>query len=107
VRAVAFSQSVFKSKTGDDAILQAFHVLNQFDIPKGSARDNEKDANGNIQADYTLWTAASDLKTKRYYFHTYENRQIRMLDLMKMDVDGKNIVKISITGEGAIKSLTQ
>lgn len=107
VRAVAFSQSVFKSKTGDDAILQAFHVLNQFDIPKGSARDNEKDANGNIQADYTLWTAASDLKTMRYYFHTYENRQIRMLDLMKMDVDGKNIVKISITGEGSIKSLTQ
>ncbi|MET0278375.1 MAG: choloylglycine hydrolase family protein [Pseudorhodoplanes sp.] len=107
VRAVAFSQSVFKSKTGNDAVLEAFHVLNQFDIPKGSARDGQKDANGNIQADYTLWTAASDLKNKRYYFHTYENRQIRMVDLMKMNVDGKDIVKISITSDGSIQSLTQ
>lgn len=106
VRAVAFSQSVFKSKTGNEAVLQAFHVLNQFDIPKGSARDGEKDANGNIQADYTLWTAASDLKTKRYYFRTYENSQIRSLDLMKMNVDGKGIVKISIKGDEVIKSLT-
>jgi choloylglycine hydrolase len=75
VRAVAFSQSVFPPKTGDEAVLEAFHVLNQFDIPKGAARDREKDENGNIQADYTLWTGASDLKAKHYYFRTYENSQ--------------------------------
>ena len=107
VRAVAFSQSVFKSKTGDDAISMAFHVLNQFDIPKGSARDGEKDANGNIQADYTLWTAASDLKTRRYYFRTYDDSQTRVVDLMKMNVDGKDIVRMSIKGDGVIKPLTQ
>ena len=44
VRAVAFSQSVLPSKTGRDAVLEAFHVLNQFDIPKGAAREHEKDA---------------------------------------------------------------
>ena len=65
VRAVAFSQSVLPSKTGDDAVLEAFHILNQFDIPKGAARDREKDSNGNVIADYTLWTAASDLKQLR------------------------------------------
>lgn len=107
VRAVAFSQSVFKSKTGDQAISTAFHILNQFDIPKGSARDGEKDANGNIQADYTLWTAASDLKTRRYYFRTYDDSQTRVIDLMKMNVDGKDIVKLSIKGNGVIKPLTQ
>src|SRR6266853_2101577 len=58
VRAVAFSQSVFKPKTGDDAILEAFHVLNQFDIPKGAAREHEKDEHGNVLADYTIWTSA-------------------------------------------------
>ena len=36
VRAVAFSQPVFPSKTGDDAIVEAFHILNQVDIPKGA-----------------------------------------------------------------------
>lgn len=106
VRAVAFSQSVLPSKTGDDAVLEAFHILNQFDIPKGSARDREKDANGNIVADYTLWTAASDLKQMRYYFRTYENSQIRMLDLMKMAIDGPDIVTISMKGNEVIESLT-
>ncbi len=106
VRAVAFSQSVFKPKTGTDAILSAFHVLNQFDIPKGSTRDGEKDSNGNIQADYTLWTSASDLNARRYHFRTYDNSQIRSLDLMNMNVDAKDIVRISIRGDEVIKNLT-
>lgn len=106
VRAVAFSQSVLPSKSGDDAVLQAFHILNQFDIPKGSARDKEKDANGNIIADYTLWTSVADLKQLRYYFRTYENSQIRMLDLMKMAIDAPEIVTVSMKGDEVIESLT-
>jgi len=106
VRAVAFSQSVLPSKTGDDAVLEAFHILNQFDIPKGAARDSQKDENGNIVADYTLWTAASDLTRMRYYFRTYENSQIRMLDLMQMDIDGKEIVTVSMKGDEVIESVT-
>ncbi len=106
VRAVAFSQSVLPSKTGYDAVLEAFHVLNQFDIPKGAAREHEKDEHGNILADYTQWTVASDLKAKEYYFRTYENSQIRMVDLTKMNLDAKDIVTISMKGGEVIKSLT-
>jgi choloylglycine hydrolase len=107
VRAVAFSQSILPSATGSDAVLEAFHILNQFDIPKGAARDREKDAHGNTLADYTLWTAASDLKAMRYYFRTYDNSQIRVVDLMKMNLDAKDIVKMSITGTEVIKPLIQ
>ncbi len=89
VRAVAFSQSVLPSQTGYDAILQAFHILNDFDIPKGAARGRDKDEYGNIVADYTLWTSASDLKAKRFYFRSYENSQIRMVDLTKQKLDGQ------------------
>jgi choloylglycine hydrolase len=106
VRAVAFSQSVFKAKTGYDAVLEAFHVLNEFDIPKGAARDREKDEHGNILADYTIWTAASDLKAKRYYFRTYENSQIRVVDLTTMSLDAKDIVTISMKGDEVVKPLT-
>lgn len=105
VRAVAFSQSVFPSKTGYDAVIEAFHILNQFDIPKGSARDGTKDANGNVQADYTLWTAASDPKARRYYFRTYDNSQIRVIDLMSMDLDAKDAVTIPIDGDEVVKSV--
>jgi choloylglycine hydrolase len=105
VRAVAFSQSVLPSKTGHDAIIEAFHILNQFDIPKGSAREHEKDEHGNVVADYTLWTSAIDLKAKQYFFRTYDNSEIRMIDLMKMNLDAKDIVKISIEGDEVIRPI--
>ena len=80
--------------------------MNQFDIPKGAARDQEKDEHGNVIADYTLWTSANDLKAKRFYFRTYDNSQIRMVDLMKMNLDAKEIVTISMKGGEAIKPVT-
>jgi choloylglycine hydrolase len=106
VRAVAFTQSIFQPETERDAILQAFKILNQFDIPKGSTRDGEKDANGNIQADYTLWTGASDLKSKRYLFRTYDNSQIRSVDLMSFDIDGEEIVKLATAGEEVFEDIS-
>jgi choloylglycine hydrolase len=105
VRAVAFSQSVLEPKTGEEAVLDAFHILNNFDIPKGSAREAEKDEHGNILADYTLWTAASDLKSKRFYFRTYNDSRIRMVDLMTMNLDAKAIVTFSMHGEETFQRL--
>jgi choloylglycine hydrolase len=105
VRAVAYSQSVWQSKTGADAVLEAFHVLNNFDIPIGSARvPGSKD--GVVQADYTLWTSAKDLETKNYYFRTYENSRIRMVELMKMNLDAKEPIRISMKGDEVIESVT-
>jgi choloylglycine hydrolase len=106
VRAVAFSHSVLPSQNGDEAVLETFHVLNQFDIPKGAAREHQKDEHGNIEADYTIWTDATDLKAKRFYFRTYENSRIRMVDLTRMKLDGTDIVTISMKGGEDIQSLT-
>jgi choloylglycine hydrolase len=54
----------------------------------------------------TIWTSAGDLKAKQCYFRTYESSQIRMVDLMKMKIDGKDIVKLSTKGEEVIQPLT-
>ncbi|TAJ39710.1 MAG: choloylglycine hydrolase family protein [Reyranella sp.] len=105
VRAVAFTQSILESATGGEAVLEAFHILNNFDIPKGAARDEKKDAQGNVVADYTLWTSANDLKARRFYIRTRANSQIRSVDLMKMNLDAKDIVKFSIKGQEVIKPL--
>lgn len=107
VRAVAYSTSVLPSRTGGEAVLQAFHILNNFDIPAGSSREEHKDAHGNIIADHTIWTSASDLKAKRFYFRTYDNSQIRSVDLMKMPLDAKTITSISMKGPEIIKSLNR
>ncbi len=103
IRAVAFSQSALPVETAREGVLQAFHILNQFDIPMGSARGVE---NGHKVADYTLWTSASDLKNHRYYFRTYANSRIRMIDLKKMDLDAKQIKTVSMAGEEIIEDLS-
>ena len=86
-------------------MIEAFHILNHFDIPKGAAREHEKDEHGNVLADYTIWTAAIDLKARQYLFRTYENSQIRMVDLTTMHLDAKDIVKMSMKGDEVITPL--
>jgi len=105
VRAVAFTQAAPTAKTGRDAILEAFHILNNFDIPKGTSQKVKKDANGNIVTDHTTWTSANDLKAKKFYFRTYDNSQIRVVELMKMDLDAKKIISIPMTGKEVFKEL--
>jgi len=91
IRAVAFSQSVIGLKTENEARDCAFHILNLFDIPLGIVR--QKESSSNItQYEYTEWTSVSDLKNKRYYFCTYGNRNLRMIDLMKLNLDSKEPV---------------
>jgi choloylglycine hydrolase len=102
LRAAAYSQSVLPSATGPEAVLTAFHILNNFDIPKGSVR--EKDENDKVVADYTLWTSVNDLGAKQFYFRTHENSQIRMVDLMKMDLDATELVNYSMGGAEVIES---
>ena len=105
VRAAEFSQSAYQAETGRAAVLEAFHILNNFDIPRGSARERGKDIHGNPPADYTQWTSANDLKAKQYYFRTFENSRIRMISLMKMDLDAKDIATISMKGDEEIETL--
>ena len=107
VRAAIYSASVLPSATGEEAVLQAFHILNQFDIPKGVARDHEKDEHGNIIADYTLWTSANDLKARRFLIRTYDNSQIRSIDLMSQNLDAKEITTFSTQGKETILPLTK
>jgi choloylglycine hydrolase len=78
IRAVAFQEMHAPSATADDGIKTAFHILNQFDIPKGAAVQK---AGGVDHADITQFTTASDLTNLRYFFRTYENSQIRMITM--------------------------
>jgi choloylglycine hydrolase len=103
IRAVAFSQSALPVATAEEGVLQAFHILNQFDIPKGAARGVE---HGKEVADYTLWTSVSDLKNLRYYFRTFDNSRIRMIDLKKVDLDAKGIKTIPMAGKEVIEDVS-
>ena len=62
VRASIFSQSAAPNATADDAVFAAFHILNQFDIPRGSVQNS---AVGGTVDEITEWTSVSDLKNPR------------------------------------------
>jgi choloylglycine hydrolase len=103
VRAVAFSKTAVPVAKAKDGVLQAVHILNQLDIPRGAARGIE---HGKEVADYTQWTTAADLKNHCYYFRTYDNSRIRMIDLKAVDFDAKRIRTISMKGEEEIEDVS-
>jgi len=86
VRAAIYGSSAAPNATGEDAVLSAFHILNQFDIPEGSVVNS---AIGQPVNEITEWTAVSDAKNLRWYFRTHEDQSIRMVDLKEAVVAAK------------------
>ena len=78
VRAVVYSKAAVPNQTAEDTMFTAFHILNQFDIPKGSVMNS---AVGEPTAEITEWTSVADLKNLRWYFRTREDQSIRVVDL--------------------------
>ena len=104
VRAVFFANTAFLGKDIGEGIGVAFHILNQFDIPRGAIRGNEA---GKTVSDTTQWTSASDLTNHRYFYHTYSDRNVRMIDLKEFDLDGKSIKTIiDVQKPGKITDVT-
>jgi choloylglycine hydrolase len=93
VRAVAFTQAELPSATAEDAVLSAFHILNQFDIPRGSVRDK---TDGGIEL--TQWTAVSDTRNLRWYFKTYDDQTIRVVDVKKAADAAKGQIRTTEMG---------
>jgi choloylglycine hydrolase len=88
VRAAIFSTMAPPSKDANKGIFQAFHILNQFDIPVGVVREKDQ---GVLYNDSTLLTAVRDPQNLKYYFKTYEDPSIRFVDLTKFDYDAASI----------------
>lgn len=103
VRAAIFAATAIPSETTDEAVLQAFHILNQFDIPVGVVRQKE---NGQIGTDSTQATCVRDPQGLKYYFKTYDDQSIKMVDLKKFDLNAKAIKQASTASKEAFLDIT-
>lgn len=83
MRAAAFTASVRPLETADEAVFEAFRLLDNFNTQLGAIADRDKIAKDIESA--TQITTASDLKNRVLYFHTMSDRQIRRLDLKQID----------------------
>lgn len=83
VRAAFFQTTAPAWETGFDAVVQAFHILNNFDIPIGSQHAAADIPEGLPSA--TQLTAATDLSGMKFYYRTAWNSNIRCICLNDID----------------------
>ncbi|MBF0586066.1 linear amide C-N hydrolase [Prosthecochloris sp. N3] len=98
VRAVAMTASARPLATAEDAVFEAFRILDNFNILIGITEAQDKIASDIASA--TQITTASDLKNRILYFHTMDNRQIQKLDLRKIDF---STVNHQLLTQGAVR----
>lgn len=96
VRAAIFSTTAIPSSNAEESIFQLFHILNQFDIPIGIARSKEGDV---TYTDSTQLTCARDPESLKFYFKSYRDQTIKVIDLNQFDLNAKTIKSLDITGK--------
>ncbi|EKE08127.1 MAG: hypothetical protein ACD_17C00334G0002 [uncultured bacterium] len=101
VRASLFSSLAYSVRNAEELVSQTFHILNQFDIPIGVARQKMGDQ---VATDYTLITTVKDPSRLRYYFKSYEDQTIQWIALKDFDLDAKKIKNMS-TAKGKNSSV--
>lgn len=82
VRAAFFRNTAPRRATGIETVLQAFHLLNNFDVP--IAIENPSDS---TLPSATQWTSAIDLTSRTVYYKTAYNSAIRSIALANIDFD--------------------
>lgn len=80
VRAAFFCNTAPQLDDGIDTVLQAFHLLNNFDVPIAIEAPDEKRL-----PSATHWTSAIDLSSRLVYYKTAYNSTIRCIDLRDID----------------------
>ena len=83
VRAAFYQTTAPVLDTGFDTVVQAFHILNNFDIPIGSQHAMADIPKGLPSA--TQFTAVTDQKAMKLYYRTAWNSNIRCIDLMHIN----------------------
>ena len=80
VRAAFFRNTAPQRATGVDTVLEAFHLLNNFDVPIAIENPTEH----NLPS-ATQWTSAIDLTSRTVYYKTAYNSTIRSIALDNID----------------------
>jgi len=95
VRVSWYAATVDPAPNAAAGILSGFHVLNQFDIPRGSVRALD---DGRTETDRTLLTVMRDPAAWRYHYRTHEDQTLRAVDFSKFDPDANEVLILNTTG---------
>lgn len=83
VRASFFKNYSITQPDATGTVQQAFHILNNFDVPFGTTQAAKSGTFDMPSA--TQWTIATDITNRKLYYHTMFNRTIRRIDMNKIN----------------------
>ncbi len=69
----------------ESGVSQFFHLLGAVEMPRGACRTEDGDW------DITVYSCCVSTGTGRYYYTTYDNRQINCVDMRKADLEGRTL----------------
>jgi choloylglycine hydrolase len=86
VRALVLREVSLPTKGGLATVEQFFRIMDSFNAPagKGEGQPSAEERRA-MPPSGTQWTVASDMSHRVVYYHTAWNRQIRMIDLKKIN----------------------
>ncbi len=94
-----------KAENADKNLNLCQHIVDSFAITKGLV--TEKTADGKVLKETTQWASFRDLTNKVFYFKTYDNPDLRKIDLMKLDLTAKKVKFVNMDeGSQVIKDVT-
>lgn len=91
--------TINRAKDETEAITAIFHLLQSVTIPKGSVIKDDK------SVDYTQYASCMCCASATYYFQTYDNCQICKIDLLRENLDGKEVRKWDVPREQQVQTL--
>jgi len=91
VRMATYLRFATQPSTAMEGVNLCEHLLNAVDIPLGVVREKGKGG-----SDYTQWVVVKDQKNKVFYFRTYKDLCLKMIDLKKLDFDKGSMKSLNI-----------
>lgn len=88
VRAAFFVATAPTMESSAQAVSQAFHILNNFDIPIGTEFGEAEPSKMPDLPSATQWTAVSDLDQGAFYFKSMHDGAVKRVDLGRIDFAG-------------------
>jgi choloylglycine hydrolase len=105
VKAATLLSVVTPVNDATGALNLAEHIINNFDIPLGLAREQDS---GKTISETTNWVVFKDLTHKVFYYRTYEDLSLHAVAFSKLNI-GENAVrlKMPIAGREFIQDMTE
>ena len=104
IKSAVLLQVAVQAADAAGALNLAEHIMNNVDIPFGEAREP---STGNYLTDITQWVVFKDLTNKKFYYRTYNNMSLQMVDLSKIDFRANaHRLKMSIASQPYVNDRT-